>query len=104
MQAHSAPPGLAFYTRTQFPEEYQGDLFVAIHGSWNRSVPTGYKVLRIPMDGDTAGAAEDFATGWRTGAAEAWGRPVDLVTAADGSLPLSDDTGGRIYRISYDGT
>ena len=103
MQAHSAPLGLAFYTGTQFPEEYRGDLFVAFHGSSERTVPTGYKVVRIPMDGATAGEAVDFATGWRTGAADAWGRPVDLITATDGSMLLSDDSGGRIYRISYEG-
>jgi glucose/arabinose dehydrogenase len=103
MQAHSAPLGLAFYTGSQFPEAYQGDLFVAFHGSWNRSVPTGYKVVRIPLDGGQAGEAEDFATGFRPDAAEAWGRPVDLATARDGSLLLSDDAGGRIYRIFYKG-
>jgi glucose/arabinose dehydrogenase len=102
MQAHSAPLGLGFYTGGQFPEEYRGDLFVAFHGSWNRSVPTGYKLVRIPMDGGTAGSAEDFATGWLVGGS-AWGRPVDVVTGPDGSLFVSDDEGGRIYKIFYAG-
>jgi glucose/arabinose dehydrogenase len=100
MQAHSAPLGLEFYTGTQFPQEYQGDLFVAFHGSWNRSVPTGYKVVRIPMQGATPGPVQDFATGWLINN-NSWGRPVDLVTGPEGSLFLSDDAGGRLYRIFY---
>jgi len=98
-QAHSAPLGLAFYTGQQFPREYHGSLFVALHGSWNRSVPTGYKVVRIRLDQDTP-HVEDFATGWLVGR-RAWGRPVDLAVARDGSLLLSDDTQGLIYRITY---
>jgi glucose/arabinose dehydrogenase len=100
MQAHSAPLGLEFYTGTQFPQEYQGDLFVTFHGSWNRSVPTGYKVVRIPMQGATPGPVQDFATGWLINN-NSWGRPVDLVTGPEGSLFLSDDAGGRLYRIFY---
>lgn len=103
IQAHSAPLGLEFYSGDQFPEEYQGDLFVALHGSWNRSVPVGYKVIRIPIDADgIPQPAEDFAVGWLV-RGSAWGRPVDLVTGLDGSLYLSDDTGGKIYRIFFDG-
>ncbi|MES0362279.1 MAG: PQQ-dependent sugar dehydrogenase, partial [Anaerolineales bacterium] len=67
MQAHSAPLGLEFYSGDQFPDEYRGDLFVAFHGSWNRSQPVGYKIVRIPMDGDTPGPVEDFAAGWLEG-------------------------------------
>ncbi len=100
MQAHSAPLGLEFYSGDQFPEAYQGDLFVAFHGSWNRSSPVGYKIVRIPIDGDTIGPVEDFASGWLEGGSS-WGRPVDVLTGADGSLFVSDDAGGRIYRISY---
>jgi glucose/arabinose dehydrogenase len=99
--AHSAPLGLAFYTGEQFPAVYQGDLFVALHGSWNRSVPTGYKVVRIPIEGGEAGSVQDFATGWLGENGQSWGRPVDLVTGGDGSLLVSDDSGGKIYRISY---
>lgn len=101
IQAHSAPIGLAFYTGTRFPEEYRGNLFVAYRGSWNRTVPTGYKIVRIRFhDGHPAGAPEDFATGWLEGTS-AWGRPVDLVVGRDGALYLSDQGAGRIYRIAY---
>lgn len=102
MQAHSAPLGLEFYSGDQFPAEYQGDLFVAFHGSWNRSQPVGYKVVRIPMDGEVIGLVEDFAVGWLNNEAS-WGRPVDIVTAPDGSLLISDDAGGKIYRVYYRG-
>jgi glucose/arabinose dehydrogenase len=98
-QAHAAPLGLAFYTGRQFPPEYRGSLLVALHGSWNRSVPVGYKVIRIRMDGPTPWA-EDFATGWLAGSG-AWGRPVDIVVAPDGGLFVSDDRLGAIYRITY---
>jgi glucose/arabinose dehydrogenase len=100
MQAHSAPLGLAFYTGSIFPEEYRGDLFVAFHGSWNRSVPTGYKIVRIPFENGTPGAVRDFAVGWLVGDV-AWGRPVDVITAPDGGLFVSDDGSGRIYQILY---
>ena len=100
IQAHSAPLGLAFYTGSTFPAEYQGDLFVALHGSWNRSVPSGYKVVRVPMaNGAPAGPVEDFATGWLNSDGNADGRPVDIVVGADGALYVSDDKGGFIYRI-----
>ncbi|MCB8923727.1 MAG: sorbosone dehydrogenase family protein [Ardenticatenaceae bacterium] len=106
MQAHSAPLGLAFYTGTQFPAEYQGDLFVAFHGSWNRREPTGYKVVRIPLNGSTpTGAVEDFATGWLSLEENVvYGRPVGLAVGPDGALYVSDDKGGYIYRISYRGS
>ncbi len=99
IQAHSAPLGLVFYTGRQFPPEYRESLFVAYHGSWNRSVPTGYKIVRVPFSGGRpSGPVEDFATGWLQGGAVR-GRPVGLLVAADGALFLStDDT---IYRISY---
>ena len=103
LQAHSAPIGLAFYTGTQFPEEYRGSLFVAYRGSWNRTLPTGYKIVRIRFrDGQPTGSplVEDFATGWLEGTS-AWGRPVDLVVGRDGALYLSDQGGGRIYRITH---
>jgi glucose/arabinose dehydrogenase len=102
MQAHSAPLGLEFYSGESFPIEYQGDLFVAFHGSWNRSQPVGYKLVRIPIDGDEVGAVEDFAVGWLENG-NSWGRPVDVLTAPDGSLLISDDAGGRIFRIYYAG-
>ena len=105
MQAHSAPLGLTFYTGAQFPPGYRGNLFVAFHGSWNRSAPTGYKVVRIPVDANgKAGAVQDFATGWLASDGKVWGRPVDVATAPDGSLLVTDDQGGRVYRISYVGS
>lgn len=98
--AHSAPLGLAFYTERAFPDEYRGDLFVALHGSWDRSFPTGYKVVRIPMDGAApTGPPEDFITGWQVGR-RWWGRPVDVLVATDGSLLISDDYGERVFRVS----
>jgi glucose/arabinose dehydrogenase len=100
MHAHSAPLGLAFYTGDQFPEPYRGSLFVAFHGSWNRSVPTGYKVVRIPFQDGKPGPVQDFAVGWLVNGSS-WGRPVDVITATDGSLFVSDDGGGKIYRIVY---
>lgn len=102
MQAHSAPLGLEFYSGESFPIEYQGDLFIAFHGSWNRSQPVGYKLVRVPLDGDAVGEVEDFAVGWLENG-NSWGRPVDVLTAPDGSLLVSDDAGGRIFRIYYAG-
>ena len=114
LQAHSAPLGLAFYGGTQFPADYRGDAFIALHGSWNRSVTVGYKVVRAHFQGGKVASVTDFATGWRPdspgqtittpygfGAAGAWGRPVQPVVGPDGSLYLSDDYGGMIYRIAY---
>jgi glucose/arabinose dehydrogenase len=103
MQAHSAPLGLTFYTGQQFPPSYRGDLFIAFHGSWNRTVPTGYKVVRVPMAEGVPGAVEDFAVGWLRENGGQWGRPVDVLTGQDGSLYVSDDGEGRIYRIYYAG-
>lgn len=98
--AHWAPLGIAFYTGKQFPAEYRNDAFVAMHGSWNRLPPAGYRVVRVRFrDGQPVGY-EDFATGWLRGA-QAWGRPVDILTAPDGALFVTDDAGGRIYRITY---
>lgn len=113
IQAHSAPLGLAFYTGTRFPPEYRGDLFVTLHGSWNRSVPTGYKVVRVRLTDDgrpeSPTAVEDFVTGWLPGSGpearlsdgRVWGRPVGITVGPDGAIYVSDDEGGRIYRIAY---
>jgi glucose/arabinose dehydrogenase len=103
MQAHSAPLGLVFYTGTAFPPEYRGDLFIAFHGSWNRSVPTGYKVVRLPLAGSRPRAPlEDFASGWLDAESRSVaGRPVGLAVGPDGALYVSDDKAGMIYRISY---
>ncbi len=99
LQAHSAPLGLAFYDGENFPVEYKGDLFVCFHGSWNRQEPTGYKIVNIDMD---TLRVKDFATGWLK-AATISGRPVDVIVAEDGSLFISDDNAGKIYRIYYAG-
>ena len=101
VQAHSAPLGLTFYTGTKFPAEYQGDAFMTYHGSWNRSVPTGAKVVRVRVQNGRPNAVEDFVTGWQLSDGSRWGRPVAVVTAADGALLISDDAGGRIWRVSY---
>src|SRR5208282_5042633 len=107
IQAHSAPLGLAFYEGTSFPAEYRNSIFVAFHGSWNRSIPTGYKVVRVKLDdkGQPVGGAEDFITGWLAPGEKQrgrWmGRPVGIVFGDDGAMYLSDDAGGVIYRITY---
>lgn len=103
IQAHTAPLGIAFYTGSTFPADYHGDLFIALHGSWNRSEPVGYSVYRLPLDGSTpTGPAEPFATGWiADDYGTVNGRPVDVVVGSDGALYVSDDTGGFIYRIAY---
>ena len=107
-EAHSSVLDLIFYEGDQFPPEYKGDAFVALKGSWNRSEPTGYKVVRVPFkDGRPEGFYENFATGfWISGEqrAEVWGRPAALAVAKDGSLLVADDTGGTIWRIAYTGT
>jgi len=103
VQAHSAPLGLAFYTATQFPADYRGDAFMTLHGSWNRSVPTGAKVVRVQVDGGgrRATGVDDFITGWQRPDGSRWGRPVGLLVMPDGSLLVSDDLGGKIWRVSY---
>ncbi|TFG69268.1 MAG: sorbosone dehydrogenase family protein, partial [Anaerolineales bacterium] len=103
MQAHSAPLGLTFYTGAQFPPTYQGDLFVAFHGSWNRTPSTGYKVVHIAFEDGKPGVVQDFAVGWLREDSSQWGRPVDVITGPDGSLFITDDGAGRIYRIFYAG-
>ena len=103
-QAHSAPLGIAFSTGTQFPPAYRGGAFVAYHGSWNRSVPTGYKVVYVRQRDGRPVAITDFVAGFLPdGAAEAWARPVCLLVTRDGSLLVSDDSGGRIFRVHYIG-
>jgi len=105
IQPHSAPLGFTFYTGTQFPEEYSGDMFLALHGSWNRSNRTGYEVVRVPLhkQGKASGEYEDFMTGMVTSEGSVWGRPVGIAVAKDGSLLISDDGSRAIWRISYQG-
>jgi glucose/arabinose dehydrogenase len=102
MQAHSAPMALAFYTGDLFPTEYRDDLFIAFHGSWNRSEPTGYKIVRLAFEnGQSAAQVEDFVTGWLHSDGSASGRPVGLAVGADGALYISDDKGGIVYRVEH---
>jgi glucose/arabinose dehydrogenase len=106
IQAHSAPLGITFYDGTMFPAAYRGDAFVALHGSWNRSKRTGYKVIRIPFEnGQPTGGYDDFVVGWSTdeNSRNVWGRPVGLLVLPDGSLLISDDGSGRIFRVTYSG-
>jgi glucose/arabinose dehydrogenase len=104
-RSHSAPLGLVFYEGVQFPADYRGDAFVALHGSWNSSTPEGYMVVRVPFeDGRPAGWYEPFLVGFLTDGGNAvFGRPVGLAVAADGSLLIADDLADVIWRVSYMG-
>ena len=100
---HVAALGMRFYQGDQFPEKYRGGIFIAEHGSWNRKVPIGYRVMFVRVQDNQPQSYEVFAKGWlRDGVAS--GRPVDVLVLPDGSLLVSDDKGGRIYRISYEGS
>lgn len=102
IQPHSAPLGIAFYEGGQFPADYRGDAFIALHGSWNRGLITGYKVVRLPFDNDRpTGAYEDFMTGFVLPDGSVWGRPVGVATARDGALIVSEDASGTLWRIAY---
>ena len=99
---HVAPLGVKFYTGDMFPAEYRNQVFIAEHGSWNRSRKIGYRVTLVRLDGNRAVSYETFASGWLQGQSVT-GRPVDLIVKEDGSLLVSDDLAGKIYRISYIG-
>jgi glucose/arabinose dehydrogenase len=106
VRSHSAALGCVFYTGRQFPAAYRNDAFIAFHGSWNRALRTGYKVVRVPFrEGRSLGEYEDFMTGMMLGPDRpgVWGRPVGVVVAADGALLVSDDAGHRIWRITHSG-
>jgi glucose/arabinose dehydrogenase len=108
MQAHSAPLGLLFYEGKMFAAEYRGNLFVTFHGSWNRSAPTGYKVVRIRLNdkAEPQGPPEDFISGWlRPGEMRkgVWmGRPVGLAVGPEGALYVTDDSAGVVYRVTWE--
>jgi glucose/arabinose dehydrogenase len=97
---HVAALGMRFYTGSMFPSEYKNQIFIAEHGSWNRSTPIGYRVTVVQLQGNRAASYKTFAEGWLQGS-RAWGRPVDVVVMPDGALLVSDDEAGAIYRISY---
>ncbi len=102
IQAHSASLCLTFYTATQFPPEYRGNIFAAEHGSWNRAKRTGYKVIFVPApNGKATGEYDDFLTGFVTKDGQVWGRPVGVTVGSDGSLYVTDDGSNSIWRITY---
>ncbi|MBV9082953.1 MAG: sorbosone dehydrogenase family protein [Acidobacteriaceae bacterium] len=105
LQPHNASLEMTFYEANQFPKEYEGDIFAAEHGSWNRAARSGYEVVRVPLkSGKAAGEYEDFLTGFVTSDGNAWGRPVGVAVASDGSLMVTDDGSKSIWRITYAGS
>ncbi|MGC3872443.1 PQQ-dependent sugar dehydrogenase [Halomonas sp. GXIMD04776] len=104
--AHAADLGMVFYTGKMFPEKYRGGIFVAQHGSWNRTEPVGARVMFTPVDaeGNVTGDTVPFARGWLDENGEYLGRPVDVAQLRDGSLLVSDDLAGAVYRIAYTGS
>ena len=100
MGPHVAPLGMRFYTGNMFPAEYKNRIFIAQHGSWNRSIPIGYRVMMATLEGNKVVKYEPFATGWLQGT-KVLGRPADVIVAEDGALLVSDDEKGLIYRITY---
>jgi glucose/arabinose dehydrogenase len=97
---HVAALGMRFYNGAMFPAPYRGQVFIAEHGSWNRSKPIGYRVTLVRLEGNRAVSYETFAEGWLQGS-KAWGRPVDVEVMPDGALLVSDDQAGAIYRIAH---
>jgi glucose/arabinose dehydrogenase len=105
MTAHAADLGMSFYGGKMFPAKYRGGVFSAQHGSWNRSTPVGARLMFTPVKADgSAGTPEVFAEGWLSASHDYLGRPVDVAVLPDGSLLVSDDDAGAVYRISYGGT
>ena len=98
--SHSTPIGITFLDKSNFPADYRKDAIVALHGSWNRKTPSGYKLVRVKFKNNQPVEVEDFATGWLAGS-NVLGRPVDVAVGTDGALYVSDDTAGLIYRITY---
>ena len=99
---HVAALGMRFYTGRSFPEKYRNGIFIAEHGSWNRSHKIGYRVMFVPLQNGQPAGYEVFAQGWLQGE-KPWGRPVDVLMMPDGAILVSDDFAGAIYRISYRG-
>ena len=105
LQPHNASLQMTFYNGKHFPSEYEGDIFAAEHGSWNRNPPTGFEVIRVPMKGTTraTGEYQDFMTGFITQEGKVWGRPVGVTVGNDGSLLVTDDGSCSIWRVTYQG-
>ncbi|HEY3937975.1 MAG TPA: PQQ-dependent sugar dehydrogenase [Bryobacteraceae bacterium] len=105
LQPHNASVGISFYDGKQFPPAFRGDIFAAEHGSWNKSVRAGYEVIRIPLHqtGNATGEYEDFLTGFVIDNKRVWGRPAGVATGSDGSLFVTDDASGSIWRVKYVG-
>jgi len=102
LDAHVAPLGLAFYTGNTYPEKYHNGLFVAEHGSWDRSVKSGYRVIHVKLDDTNRSIIEPFVTGWLNRESDSsTGRPVDILVMPDGAMLISDDYADRIYRVTY---
>lgn len=99
---HTAALGMKFYTGSMFPAEYNNRVFIAEHGSWNRSVPIGYRIMTVTIDSTSGKSYAPFAEGWLQNG-EAWGRPVDVLLLKDGSMLVSDDHANAVYRITYEG-
>lgn len=99
--AHVAGLGMRFYTGTMFPETYHQRIFIAEHGSWNRSSKVGYRITTVTLDEDRAVAYEPFIEGWLQPGGDAWGRPVDVMVMPDGAMLVSDDRVGAVYRVSW---
>jgi glucose/arabinose dehydrogenase len=103
---------MAFYTGQMFPQEYRNQIFIAEHGSWNRSKPQGYRIMLVKLQGNKAVSYEPFAEGWLRGIrssrgsmtlGDAWGRPADVLVMPDGSMLIADDEADAIYRVTYKG-
>jgi glucose/arabinose dehydrogenase len=104
LEAHTAALGMRFYTGNQFPNQYKNQIFIAEHGSWNRSTKVGYRITLVKLEGNKAVSYQPFATGWLEGEgkeSEFWGRPVDVIVDHEGALFVSDDYAGAVYKISY---
>lgn len=110
--AHVAAIGMKFYTGQMFPQEYRNQIFIAEHGSWNRSKPQGYRIMLVKLDGDKAVSYQPFAEGWLRGVrstrgsatiGDSWGRPADVLVMPDGSLLIADDQAGVVYRVTWKG-
>ena len=99
--AHVAALGMRFYAGMQFPADYKGSLFIAEHGSWNRSSKVGYRIVNVRVDGDRVVESQPFVSGWLRPDEGVWGRPADVLVMPDGALLVSDDRAGAIYRITW---